>query len=203
MANLLAVSLNPNGTLKPGALNDPSQIADHFISAVKLASDALSHKSGDIKPTCDSVTPYSTAEDQGWLECNGATVSRTVFANLFAVLGTTFGPGDGVNTFTLPDLRRRTIVGSGGTATAVLGNTVGSAGGAETHTLISDELPAHTHDVYTTHYEYQAAGASNGAAVTNFYGYGVREDAIPSSGGADKSHNNLQPSLVLRFLIKT
>jgi hypothetical protein len=49
----------------------------------------------------------------GWLYCDGSAVSRTVYASLFANIGTTFGAGDGSSTFNLPDLRYRTITGSG------------------------------------------------------------------------------------------
>lgn len=54
--------------------------------------------------------PFETPPD-GYLPCNGAEVSRTVYADLFAVIGTTFGDGDGVTTFNLPDLRGEFIRG--------------------------------------------------------------------------------------------
>lgn len=47
----------------------------------------------------------------GWLECDGAALSRTTYANLFAVIGTTFGEGDGTTTFHLPDLRGEFVRG--------------------------------------------------------------------------------------------
>jgi microcystin-dependent protein len=47
----------------------------------------------------------------GWLKCNGAAISRTVYAKLFAVIGTTYGAGNGSTTFTLPDLRGEFIRG--------------------------------------------------------------------------------------------
>ena len=47
----------------------------------------------------------------GWLECNGSAVSRTTYANLFAVIGTTYGNGDGSTTFNLPDLRGEFVRG--------------------------------------------------------------------------------------------
>lgn len=60
------------------------------------------------------VAPYagSTAPDY-WLLCDGSAVSRTTYANLFAVIGSTFGAGDGSTTFNLPDLRGRTPIGVG------------------------------------------------------------------------------------------
>ena len=55
---------------------------------------------------------FNTAPD-GYLVCNGANVSRTTYADLFAVIGTTFGEGDSSTTFNLPDLRDRYIIGAG------------------------------------------------------------------------------------------
>ena len=82
---------------------------------------------------------------QGYLGCDGAAVSRTTYANLFAQIGTLHGAGDGAATFNLPDFRRRVPVGSGGTATAALNNVAGSTGGSETHTLAIGEMPSHSH----------------------------------------------------------
>lgn len=63
---------------------------------------------------------------EGTLVCNGGAVSRTAYAELFAVLGTKYGAGDGSTTFNLPDLRGRFICGTGGNA-AALGTEQGDA----------------------------------------------------------------------------
>ena len=60
---------------------------------------------GLIIPWSDSSIP------SGFLECNGANVSRTTYADLFAVIGTTYGAGDGSSTFGLPDLQDNVPVG--------------------------------------------------------------------------------------------
>lgn len=54
----------------------------------------------------------TTAPD-GWLICDGSQVSRTTYSDLFSVIGTTFGSGDGSTTFTLPDLRAAFVRGAG------------------------------------------------------------------------------------------
>ena len=81
----------------------------------------------------------------GWLLCDGRAVSRTTYARLWAAIIDWWGAGDGSTTFNLPDLRRHVRMGSGGQASSVIGTTVGSRGGAETHTLTAAEMPAHTH----------------------------------------------------------
>lgn len=98
---------------------------------------------GMLLPFAGSSTP------SGFLLCDGTAVSRTTYANLFAAISTLWGVGDGSTTFNLPNLSRRTLAGSGGASTGTLGNTTGSTGGAETHTLTSAELAAHTHSAGT------------------------------------------------------
>ncbi len=92
----------------------------------------------------------------GWVLCSGSAISRTLYAGLFTVLGTTYGNGDGSTTFQLPDLRGRTIYGldnMGGTAAGRLtttgginlNNTLGATGGNQTVSLSVDNLPSHNH----------------------------------------------------------
>lgn len=80
----------------------------------------------------------------GYLLCDGAAVSRTTYAALFAVVGTTYGAGNGTTTFNLPDLRGRGPIGAG-TGAGLTPRTLGSGGGSETIILDGTTLPAHTH----------------------------------------------------------
>jgi microcystin-dependent protein len=134
----------------------------------------------------------------GWSLCNGAAVSRTGFPALFAAIGTTWGAGDGSTTFNLPNLNGRTLVGSDGTSDAVLGASVGNLGGTRTHTLITAEMPAHTH----THYlAGAAAGAASGGGVsaltTNIASAGTTDNT-----GGNGAHNNIQPSAIISYRIR-
>ena len=61
---------------------------------------------GTALPFCSATLPA------GWLECNGAAISRTTYPLLFSAIGTTWGAGDGSTTFTLPDFRHRVLAGS-------------------------------------------------------------------------------------------
>lgn len=98
-----------------------------------------------------TVIPYLfPSPPVGFLVCDGSSLSRTAYADLFALannagmIGTMFGAGDGSTTFTLPDLRGRTPIGSGQGA-GLTDRTLGAAGGAETHQLSQSELPQHSH----------------------------------------------------------
>lgn len=79
----------------------------------------------------------------GWLICNGQGVSRTAYANLFAILGTSHGVGDGSTTFNLPNLMGRVPLGAGA------GYAVGQYGGSHLYslTLTASNLPPHQHKI--------------------------------------------------------
>lgn len=90
---------------------------------------------GSIILSTSSVIPT------GFLVCDGSAVGRSQYAELFSVIGTTYGPGDGLNTFNLPNLSGRVVVGPAS------GLVLGSTGGESEHVLQSNEIVAHTHDV--------------------------------------------------------
>lgn len=108
----------------------------------------------------------ATTAPSGWLLCDGSAKSRTDYARLFAAIGTTFGTGDGVTTFNLPDGRGRVVAGKdnmGGSAagrltnavSGVTGTTLGAAGGSESYTpagtIGGSQSIAHTHTLAHTH----------------------------------------------------
>ena len=133
----------------------------------------------------------------GWLLCDGSAVNRTTYAALFSKIGTKFGAGDGSTTFNLPFMARRTVVGAGGTASGILGNTIGSVGGAEAVSLTSDQNGDHTHATipgYTFRLIKPAISSQNTSPVAS---------TGTVDGGAGNSHNNIQPSLVGNWIIKT
>ncbi len=134
-----------------------------------------------------TVLPFtkSTAPD-GWIICNGSAYSRTTYANLFAVIGTTFGSGDGSTTFNVPDLRDRVAVGSG--STYALADT----GGEATHTLTVAEMPSHRHSElgWAAIPGYASSGSGNYSGT--YTGY----------AGGSQAHNNMQPYVALNYIIK-
>ena len=106
----------------------------------------------------------------GWLVCDGSNVSRRIYSNLFAVIGTTYGVGNSVDTFTLPDLRGRTPIGVG-TGTGLTARTLASTTGAETVTLSEANLASHTHTatVGTQSANHTHSGTSGGVSANHYH----------------------------------
>lgn len=116
------------------------------INIVKVnASDAIEFASvPNIGVPPGVISPYGgSSAPANWLLCDGSAVSRTTYAALFAVVGTTFGVGDGSTTFNLPDLRQRFPLGKAASGT---GSTLGGTGGNIDHT---HSVPAHFHGMGT------------------------------------------------------
>lgn len=155
------------------------------------------------------LMPYAGATaPTGWLLCYGQSLSTTTYADLFGAIGYTYG-GSG-SSFNLPDLRGRTIAGQddmGGSSANRLtnqsgglnGDTLGATGGSETHTLTTSEIPAHTHGTqYRTHDTSPGAGGEESDLVRD----GTNTRNTTSTGG-DGAHNNVQPTIILNYVIKT
>ncbi|MCP4544343.1 MAG: hypothetical protein GY832_45105 [Chloroflexi bacterium] len=164
---------------------ETAKIKDGAVTIDKLAAGAGSIV-GEIRMWCTGTPPT------GWLDCNASAVSRATYSGLFAVIGTTFGVGDGSTTFNLPDFRGRTPVGVGtGDASDATAFALADKDGAETHTLTIAEMPAHTHSA-------RGATVHNGSANANTQS----GESTTGSTGGDGAHNNLQPSLGIHFIIK-
>lgn len=167
-------------------------------------------------PAGTVVAFAGSAAPTGWMLCDGQAVSRTLRPELFAAIGTTYGAGDGSTTFNLPDTRGRTIVEPDrGANRLTTGNVLGSVGGAERHTLTSAEMPAHNHGVndpgHTHHVPntvdynlppvFSQAGNQGVGRNWSWADASVTNISIQNAGGG-ASHNNLQPYLVLNWIIK-
>lgn len=99
----------------------------------------------EVKPTYAGDLKYSVKlqDHNGWLKCDGRSINRTEYANLFNVIGTSFGSVDS-NTFNLPDCRGR-VLGVIGNGSGLTNRTLGTSVGSETHTLNTSEMPSHNH----------------------------------------------------------
>lgn len=142
-----------------------------------------------------------------YLECDGSAISRTDYAALFAIIGTSFGTGDGSTTFNLPNMQRRVIVGRGGSGTATLANTIAATGGEEAHALTSAENGPHTHSLTTSNSGGFIVASSAGLTAANIgsgaANWGIQTVPINTgSTGSGTAHNNIQPSIVMMYIIK-
>jgi len=151
--------------------------------------------SGEIKLWSTTTAPI------GWLVCNGGAISRTTYASLFAVIGTIYGVWDGVTTFNIPNMQNRTPVG----LWTWTFNALWNVWGAETHTLTPTEMPIHNHSVSLDAINgfawWLATGINANTASTWYSNSGV----VIATGVQwwDWPHNNLQPYIVINYIIKT
>ena len=148
----------------------------------------------------------STAPN-GWLVCDGSTVSRKTYGDLFKIIGTTYGAGNSNSTFTLPDMRGRCPIGVG-TGTSLTARTLGSNVGAETATLAEANMASHTHTttVGTESVTHTHTGTSGGQSADHTHSfshtagtsgsYGLMDSATasssgqPSTGGVQANHTH-------------
>lgn len=192
------VQLDPSGTDTIGGMNANYRIPS--FSLVEITSDGTSAALLTLAPFrfIGEVTELGVASaPPGFVACVGAALSRTGYAGLFNVIGTTFGVGDGSTTFNLPNYARKTAVGSGGTGTGTLGNAVGNTGGAETHVLVTGELPPLFCGLNES-----LQWETNTGSFHNYLTPGADNYAVKPVG-TSTPHNNLQPSLVMAFFVKT
>jgi microcystin-dependent protein len=147
------------------------------------------------------LMPYAgTSAPTGFLLCAGQAVSRTTYAGLFSIIGTTYGTGDGSTTFNLPDLRGRAVFGkddmNGSAAnrvtngvSSVPGTTLGGAGGSE-------YMHGHAH-------AYGVGGVpANGVNVRGTSGDGTNFGYAYTENAGSGTSQNMPPALILNYIIK-
>jgi microcystin-dependent protein len=168
------------------------------------------------------IVPWSTTTaPSGFLECDGTAVSRSTYATLFGVVGTTYGVGNGTTTFNLPDLTDKTVVArstansktlaqTGGANTVTpTGNIAGSTGST---TLTTNQIPSHLHTVPILATGSQTSqsvttgmcvNSSNSNFQTGNAGGGQSHNHTLSANFVGSANSVLQPYLVLMYIIKT
>lgn len=141
----------------------------------------------------------------GWLDCNGQSLNKVAYADLFAAIGNTYGGSPTDLSFNVPDARGRTAIGVG-TGAGLTARALGAKSGAETHVLTVGEMPAHSHSLMRRSnddagaYDIGNAHQDESSAATT-----DRADLGPfntNSTGSGSAHNNMQPFIALRYLIK-
>lgn len=161
------------------------------------------------------IFPYNFSP-RNWAYCDGSQLQLSQFTTLFAIIGTTYG-GDGRTTLGLPNLSKRAPMGQG-RAPALSTRILGQQVGAETETLVSDQMPAHTHlvlvdeedgstnDPSAATFSIGGVQGRGGFRAQNFYSTStvpnvkLANSAIGNTGSSG-AHENRQPFLGLSFCI--
>jgi microcystin-dependent protein len=152
---------------------------------------------GIVQPFAGAVASVP----QGWLHCNGQAVSRTAYAGLFAAIGTTYGVGDGVNTFNLPDLQGRVAVGQDVLQAEF--DVIGETGGIVSVTLDETQIPSHSHTMnWDRTKRGEGSDPNDAAAAPDGSHFGTDFSKSTSSTGGSQAHTNLQPYIVMPYIIK-
>jgi microcystin-dependent protein len=161
---------------------------------------------GSDSPPVGAVMDFAgNVEPSGWLFCFGQALPRTgIYAQLFDVIGTLYGAGDGSTTFNLPDFRGRVGAGRddmGGAAASRLtaawgvnGAVLGANGGAESHQLTVDQMPSHLHG------RGAVVGGQVLAAGSNYVVLSGNQNTL--AAGGNEAHPNLQPTFIVNKIIK-
>jgi microcystin-dependent protein len=199
--------LDTLGTLEPNSVefksnkttevNDTS--TDNQYPSAKATYDAIQQQaftySGDTLPIGATIEWFSDTIPSNWLLLNGQAISRTDFAELFTLYGTTFGVGNGSTTFNIPDMRDYVPVGKSASDTNI--NALGEKYGSKTHTLSINEIPNHNHSL--SGYYGNADGAYYIKSGNNT---GTLADIQTGYIGGGQAHNNMQPSIATNFIVK-
>lgn len=195
--------------------------------AMVVKGDPDDHTGGS-SPVGTIIDYVSTTPPTGFLECDGSAVSRTTYADLFAVISTTYGAGDGSTTFNLPDFRGRSAMGRGtGTGggssgsgaptggSALTARTIGNWLGEETHTLTTTEMPSHTHTVtdpgHAHGIDVYGSGSFNDTLAQGNHSLQAASGELTANAttgitiansGSGGAHNTVQPVVVVSKMIR-
>lgn len=169
--------------------------SDIVTSSLSGPGTAATAARSDILPIGTPLPWLTGTPPAGYLMMDGSAVSRTTYAALFALLGTTYGIGDGSTTFNLPAPAGRTFIGSG-TGSGLTARTLAGTGGEEAHTLQISEMPSHQHT-----YPASIGAGGGGGNISETSPFGSTSTNLAFTGGGG-SHNNMQPWLAINWIIR-
>lgn len=184
------------------------------ITADSITTGSITVTGGGLSPVGSIMQYAGSSAPSGWLLADGSAVSRTTYSALYTAIGTSYGSGDGSTTFNLPNLKGKVPVGKDSSDTSF--DALGETGGAKTHTLTTSEMPAHSHTDSGHGHGFSGGGGygagafdgsrfradANSPANSWSFNIGTGNANIQNTGGGG-AHNNLQPYIVLNYIIKS
>jgi microcystin-dependent protein len=175
------------------------QYSSVWVVGGRLSGESSANPIGSVMAYAGATAPA------GWHLCDGSAVSRTAYAQAFAVMGTTYGAGDGSTTFNLPNLAGGMIMGVNGTYTR------GSTGGAATVTLTTAQIPSHDHGSSGAHTHTAGEGTGSTTVASGTGASVANNTAVTTSSagththtavGTGASHENLPPYQALPYIVR-
>lgn len=192
----------------PASTDNSSKLAN-----TQFVQTLITEVSKALCPVGAIMQWFTDSAPTRWLICDGRAVSRTTYAALFALWGTTYGAGDGSTTFNLPDARGRTMVGRDSTALAgsagvIASSALGTKTGAENVTLTTAQMPSHIHNTIFYPSSDEAPGFGLSASAT-FQNRPLVKNSAPvfanasllEATGSGSAHNNMQPSIIVHHIV--
>jgi microcystin-dependent protein len=166
---------------------------DGVTSAIQTQINTLTSNLSSAVPSGVISAYAGSTAPSGYLLCDGTAVSRTTYSGLFGIIGTTYGVGDNSTTFNVPDLKGKVAVGRDSSQAEF--SDLAETGGAKTHTLTTSEIPSHNHSSFI----FGSGSGNSGLGPTTI----ANTNTTTGNTGGGQAHNNLQPYLVINYIIKT
>ena len=163
----------------------------NITGAVTATQSDLNSATSSNMPSGAILAFAGSSAPTGFLICDGSAISRSTYASLFAIISTTYGVGDGSNTFNLPDLRERVIAGKTSSASlltsgvsGITSTTLGNTGGVQGVTLTSGQsgLPAHNHSLTMNAHTHSFTSPPHSHTVTGVTGSGLGAGVVAGGG---------------------
>ena len=171
---------------------DSAKLENNTLAQIKAQFTESITPAGITIPFAGKIAPA------GWLACDGKAVSRTIYKKLFDVIGTLYGSGDGRTTFNLPNMTGYTVIGG-------TGAQVGTKIGESAHLLTVGEMPNHSHPTGEGDGYWRYGGVNTNLSRPDsdtVRQWGQRVNSAAAQGN-NQSHNNMQPSVYMTYIIKT
>jgi microcystin-dependent protein len=192
-ATATELNILDGATLSTAELN----YVDGVTSAIQTQLNTLTADLSTAVPAGIISQFAGASAPAGYFLCDGQAISRSTYATLFGVVGTTYGAGDGATTFNVPNLKGRVPVGLDASQTEF--NDLAETGGAKEVTLTEAQMPTHSHQFLF--------GRDGSLGISNTYVTQVSPTFVgagsSTGAGSGEAHPNLQPYIVVNYIIKT